>query len=135
MNKFMKLLKNGRIAKICKVSAIAIALIGTTHVILQLYSTWMTYQALQFQAGQQSGPSPFTLDYYVYLMPNLSSALEVIATTIFYVVALYTAGIVINACFGPTQNEETVNKEDETAITYGPIDDDEVIIESIDRRR
>ncbi len=135
MNKFMKLLKNGRIAKICKVSAIAIALIGTTHIILQLYSSWMTYQVLQSQSGQQGGPSSFTIEYYTYLMPNLTSALQIAATTIFYVVALYIASVVINACFGPIQNEESGNKEDETAITYGPIDDGEVIIESIDRRR
>lgn len=135
MNKFMKVLKNGRIGKICRISAIIIALIGVAHVALQLYSTWMAYQVLQSQSGQPIGPPSFTIEYYTYLMPTISSTLQTVATTIFYVVVLYTAGVVINARFGPAQNEEPVNKEDETAITYEPLDDAEMLIESIDKRR
>ena len=132
----MRLLKNGRIEKICKLSAIAIALIGTAHIALQFYSAWMTYQILQAQSGQQAGSFPtVTAEYYTYLMPNITSALESVVTTIFYVVILYTTGVVINAIFASTPDEEAANKGDETAITYEPLDDDEVIIESIDRRR
>ncbi len=128
----MKLLKNGRIGKVCKLAALAIALIGTVQVILQFYAIWMTYQQLQSQPGQ-FGPS-LTVAYSNYLVPDFNSALQSVATIIFYVVVLYITGVIINAFFGPIQDEAATSKVDETAITYEPLDD-EVIIESIDRKR
>jgi hypothetical protein len=128
----MKLLKNGRIGKMCKISALAIALIGAAQVTLQFYSTWTTYQQLQSQPGQ-FGPSQ-SVAYSNYLVPDFNSALQSVATIIFYVVVLYVAGVIINAFFGPTPDETATNNVDETIITYEPLDDEERI-ESIDRRR
>ncbi|MBV9711646.1 MAG: hypothetical protein JO011_12150 [Ktedonobacteraceae bacterium] len=132
MNRFMKLLKNGRIGKVCKLAAVAIAVIGIAEVALQLYSTWMAYRAMQAQPEQFG---PYSSITYTYLMPNIDSALQSAATTIFYVVVLFVSGAVINAFFGPDGNKEAGDKADDTAITYESLDDDEVIVESIDRRR
>jgi hypothetical protein len=130
MNRFMKLLKNGRLAKMCKLAALIIALIGTAQVALQLYNIWMVYQASQ--PGQNG--SSLIIVSYEYLIPNIASTLQNIAGIIFYVIVLYVAGNVINVLFVSTQDEVTTHKDDETGITYEPLDD-ATIIESLDKRR
>ncbi len=126
----MKLLKNGRVGKICKLAALVIALIGTAQVLLQFYAIWAVYRETRAQPAQFS--SSLTIVYSA--LPNLSSTLQSVATTIFYVVVLYSAGNIINAFFGPAHDETGTNNIDETAITYGPLDDG-MIIESLDKRR
>ncbi len=128
----MKVLKNGRIGKVCKLAALAIVLIGTTQVILQLYSTWLTYRELQSQQGQPAFVQATT--FSDYLVPGLNSALQSVASIVFYVVVLYIAGVIINAFFGPSQDETVTNNIDETAITYEPLDN-EAMVGNIDKRR
>jgi hypothetical protein len=132
VNRFMRLLKNGRLAKICRLAALVIALIGMIQVAMQFYAAWMSYQALQSQPGQYG--SSLAIMYSNYLIPNIGSALQSVITTLFYVVVLYVAGNIIIAFFGPMQDEETANKDDETAITYESLDN-AMIMESLDKRR
>jgi|ERR1019366_6927733 hypothetical protein len=126
----MKLLKNGTLAKICKLAALIIALIGTAQVALQLYNVWTVYQSSQ--PGQNG--SSLVIMSYDYLIPNIASTLQNIASIIFYVIMLYIAGNVINALFVSAQDEVIAHKDDETGITYEPLDD-AMLMKNLDKRR
>ena len=94
MDTLMRMLKEGKLAKLCRSSAWAVIVLGILHIILILYTAWQLNLAQQQPQGQ-IGPSYYVLD--AIILPNIGAILLDATTTIFYFVILYVLGTVLSA--------------------------------------
>ncbi|HYK86279.1 MAG TPA: hypothetical protein VEV19_12985 [Ktedonobacteraceae bacterium] len=92
METLMRLLKEGKLAKLCRNAAWVVAALGIVHIALVLYTAWQVNLAQQQQPGQ-IGPSYYIFD--VIILPNISAILFDATTTIFYFVILYVLSAVL----------------------------------------
>jgi len=100
MDTLTRLLKEGKLAKICKQGAWAVVVLGILHIVVVIYADWQINIAQQQQQTLgQLGPT-----YYVYdtlILPNIAAVLQDAATIIFYFLVLYVIGTVLGAFASP----------------------------------
>lgn len=92
METLMRLLKEGKLAKLCRSGAWVVVALGILHIALILYAAWQVNLAQQQQPGQ-IGPPYYIFD--VIILPNISTILLDATTIIFYFVILYILGTVL----------------------------------------
>lgn len=109
MDTLMRLLKEGKLAKLCQRGAWVVAALGILHTALILYAAWQVNLAQQQQPGQ-IGPTYYIMD--VIILPNVGAILLDATTTIFYFVILYILGAILGA-FASRSSD----------ITYQSLDD------------
>jgi hypothetical protein len=116
VNTFKRLAREGKIGRLCKRGALIVAGLGTLQIVTLVYSSWQLYkEAPQNQAG---GAYSDILNFFI--LPNVATALQGAAATLFYFLILYSAGTVINAFFAPADKDITFVSldEEEAASTY-----------------
>ena len=109
MNRYMKLVKEGKVGNLCKRVAWLILALGTLQVAIQIYAAWNMYHQTQFQG---------ILDLNNFLLYVASSVFGGIIVTIFIFIILSTTGTIINALFVPDKNPD-----DLTISPLNPHDD------------
>ena len=109
MDTLMRLLKEGKLARLCRNAAWVVVALGILHIALILYAAWQVNLAQQQQPGQ-IGPSYYILN--VIILPNISAILFDATTIIFYFVILYILGVVLGT-FASRSSD----------ITYQSLDD------------
>ncbi len=114
MDKFKRLVKEGKIGRLCQRGVWIIATLGTLQIVALLYSSWQQYK----EASQNPGGGPYGDILNFFILPNVATALQGAAATLFYCLILYSAGTVINAFFAEPNNDITyMSLDEETART------------------
>ncbi len=111
MDKFKRLVKEGKIGQLCQRGAWIVATLGILQIVALLYSSWQQYR----EASQNPGGGPYGDILNFFILPNVATALQGAAATLFYCLILYSAGTVINAFFAEANND----------ITYMSLDEEE----------
>jgi hypothetical protein len=111
MNKFKRLVKEGAIGRLCQRGAWVVAVLGTLQIAILLYTSWQVYK----EGSQNPAGVPYGDMLNFFILPNIATALQGAATTLFFCLILYSAGAVINAFFAEA------NKD----ITYMSLDDED----------
>jgi len=115
MNTFKRLAREGKFGRLCKRGALIVAGLGALQIVTLLYSSWQLYKE-GIPQNQGGGVYNDILNYLI--LPNVATALQGAAATLFYFLILYSAGTVINAFFAPADNDITfVPLDEETART------------------
>ncbi len=124
MNTLMRLLKEGKLGKWCKLGAWAVAILSVLHIAIVLYATWQVNIAQQQQANQV-GPQYYILD--ILILPNVAALLQDTATSLFYFLVLYISGVLLSAFASPPPSdviyqslddiEDDISADEETART------------------
>jgi hypothetical protein len=120
MNKFKRLVKEGTIGRLCQRGAWVVAALGTLQVVILLYTSWQVYK----EGSQNAGGAPYGDMLNFFILPNVATALQSAATTLFYCLILYSAGAVINAFFAEVNKDITYMSLDEEDAA--PADEEEV---------
>ncbi len=108
MSTFTKMVKQGKIGRVCRFGARLIIALGIIQISVQLYALWQTYLEMQRNLPQQYGYSQIYSALY-YAAPSIFGT--AVGVT-FYVIALYTAGVVLDSFFPPVKSD----------IMYEPLD-------------
>ena len=124
METLMRLLKEGKLGKWCKVGAWVVVVLSVLHIAIVLYAAWQVNIYQQQQPGQV-GPQYYVLD--ILVLPNVAVLLQDAATSIFYFLILYIFGVMLSAFASPPPSdvvyqslddiEEDVAVDEETAHT------------------
>ena len=109
MDKFKRLVKEGKIGRLCQRGVWIVATLGTLQIVALLYSSWQQYR----EASQNPGGGPYGDILNFFILPNVATALQGAAATLFYCLILYSAGTVINAFFAEPNNDITYMSLDE----------------------
>lgn len=107
MNTFKRLVKEGKIGRLCKRGAWVVAGLGMLEVVTLLYGSWQVYKELP----QNQGGGYDAVNFFIF--PNIASAFLGAATTLFFFLVLYSAGAVINSFYGRAEEDITITSLDE----------------------
>ena len=124
MDRLSRLLKEGKLGKWCKLGAWVVVVLSVLHIAIVLYAAWQVNLSQQQQQGQ-IGPQYYILD--ILILPNIAALLQDTATSVFYFLALYVAGVVFSTFATPPVSdviyqslddiEEDISVDEETAHT------------------
>lgn len=109
MEKLKTLVKEGKIGRLCQRGAWVVAALGTLQIVALLYFSWQQYK----EASQNPGAGPYGDILNFFVLPNVATAFQSAAATIFYCLILYSAGTVINAFFAEANHDITYMSLDE----------------------
>jgi hypothetical protein len=110
MQRFTKLAREGKIGRLCKRGAWIVAAVGTSGLLLQVYSAWEMYRQLQIS---QPG-SPYS--DISFFLGNVSYVFGAAINIIFSFLILYVAGAILDSFFLPEKSD----------ITFEPLEDVEL---------
>ena len=120
MNTLKRLVKEGTIGRLCQRGAWVVAALGSLQIVILLYTSWQVYKEGSQNAG---GQPPYGDILNFFILPNVATALQSAATTLFYCLILYSAVAVINAFFAEANKDITYISLDEDAA---PADEEAV---------
>lgn len=125
MDALAKLIKKRKLSQICRVGAWIIAVVGMMHVIAYLYILWQTYRQMLTDTGgfsQVYYSSSFTI------ISDISSIFTIIASYLFFCIALYAASVVFEALSVPAAENKTAEELD-----GADLDDERIVYTSLKR--
>ena len=123
------LVKKRKLAKICRIGAGIIAIVGAIHVVSQAYTFWQSYRQLPSDVSFSAQFSPAPVIFLNYL-PSLLGNL---ALYLFYCIVLYCASVVFDALSAPAAQSKTENEGenekpelDDEGIVYSALKPEEI---------
>jgi len=90
MEMVAKLAKKYRLAKICRIGAWVVAIIGLSDLAMVIFSSWQNYQQILIETTH----NPYLSTNFAFLMPTI---FNVVPTYLFYFIVLFAASVIFQA--------------------------------------